>query len=133
MMNELEIYRQKIDEIDRSLVKLFLQRMEITGAVGEYKQRSGIPVLDARREKAVIAGKTALTEDPVRRAEIAALYETIMGISRRQQRRLVRESGGEPGYAACRRAVTVRRPWRASSGRARTAGACPGLRTYFWP
>ena len=105
MMNELEIYRQKIDEIDRSLVKLFLQRMEITGAVGEYKQRSGIPVLDARREKAVIAGKTALTEDPVRRAEIAALYETIMGISRRQQRRLVRESGGEPGYAACRTAM----------------------------
>ena len=63
-MTELEQYRQEIDRIDGELVQLFLERMAVTGKVGEYKQRAGIPVLDAGREKQVIAAKTALTDDP---------------------------------------------------------------------
>ena len=99
-MTELEGYRQEIDRIDGELVKLFLERMAVTGKVGEYKQRAGIPVLDAGREKQVIAAKTALTDDPARKADIAALYESIMAISRRQQRHLVREGAEDAGYAA---------------------------------
>lgn len=99
-MTELEQYRQEIDRIDGELVKLFLERMAVTGKVGEYKQRAGIPVLDAGREQQVIAAKTALTDDPARKADIAALYESIMAISRRQQRHLVREGAEDPGYAA---------------------------------
>lgn len=99
-MTELEQYRQEIDRIDGELVKLFLERMAVTGKVGEYKQREGIPVLDANREKQVIAAKTALTDDPTRKADLAALYESIMAISRRQQRHLVKEGAEDPGYAA---------------------------------
>lgn len=99
-MTELEQYRQEIDRIDGELVKLFLERMAVTGKVGEYKQREGIPVLDANREKQVIAAKTALTDDPARKADLAALYESIMAISRRQQRHLVKEGAEDPGYAA---------------------------------
>ncbi len=99
-MTELEGYRREIDRIDGELVKWFLERMEVTGKVGAYKQRAGIPVLDAGREKQVIAAKTALTDDPARKADIAALYESIMAISRRQQRHLVREGAEDPGYAA---------------------------------
>ena len=47
-MTELEEYRGKIDAIDRALVELFLQRMEVTGAVGAWKREHGVPVLDAR-------------------------------------------------------------------------------------
>lgn len=108
-MTELERYRQEIDDIDAELVKLFLARMDVTGKVGEYKQREGIPVLDAGREKRVIAAKTALTADPVRKADVAALYEEIMAISRRQQRRMVREGAEDPGYAAFLDAMAHRR------------------------
>ena len=108
-MTELEQYRQEIDRIDGELVKLFLERMAVTGKVGEYKQRQGIPVLDASREKQVIAAKTALTDDPARKADLAALYESIMAISRRQQRHLVREGDSDPGYAAWAAAVKNRR------------------------
>ena len=83
--------------------------MAVTGKVGEYKQRAGIPVLDAGREKQVIAAKTALTDDPARKADVAALYEEIMAISRRQQRKLVREGAEEPGYAAYAAALAARR------------------------
>ena len=114
-MTELEGYRQEIDRIDGELVKLFLERMAVTGKVGEYKQRAGIPVLDAGREKQVIAAKTALTDDPARKADIAALYESIMAISRRQQRHLVREGAEDAGYAA----------WLADLARAREPVARP--------
>ena len=107
-MTELEQYRQEIDRIDGELVQLFLERMAVTGKVGEYKQRAGIPVLDAGREKQVIAAKTALTDDPARKADVAALYEEIMAISRRQQRKLVREGAEEPGYAAYAAALAAR-------------------------
>ena len=90
-------------------MQLFLERMAVTGKVGEYKQRAGIPVLDAGREKQVIAAKTALTDDPARKADVAALYEGIMAISRRQQRKLVREGAEEPGYAAYAAALAARR------------------------
>ena len=108
-MNDLEQYRQEIDAIDGELVQLFLRRMEVTGKVGEWKQKNGVPVLDAARERRVIAAKTALTDDPVRRADLAEFYETIMAISRRQQRKLVREGAEEPGYAAYAAALAARR------------------------
>ena len=92
-MNDLEEYRRRIDAIDAQLVQLFLRRMEVTWKVGEYKKANGLPVLDSGREKEVIAAKTALTGDPARKADVAALYESIMAISRRQQRKLVREEG----------------------------------------
>ena len=108
-MSELEAYRQEIDAIDGELVNLFLRRMEVTGKVGTWKQKNGVPVLDAARERRVIAAKTALTEDPARRADLAELYETIMAISRRQQRTLVREGTEDPGYAAYVEALTCAR------------------------
>ena len=63
---------KQVTRIDGELVQLFLERMAVTGKVGEYKQRAGIPVLDAGREKQVIAAKTALTDDPARKADVAA-------------------------------------------------------------
>ncbi|MBM6939606.1 bifunctional chorismate mutase/prephenate dehydratase [Pseudoflavonifractor phocaeensis] len=99
-MTQLEQYRREIDRIDRELVALFLERMAVTGQVGVYKQQRGIPVLDAQREKEVIAAKTAMTDDPARKADLAHLYEAIMAISRRQQRQLVKEGLEDPGYAA---------------------------------
>ena len=92
-MRELTALRQEIDQLDSQIAQLFLQRMEVCREVGEYKKANGLPVLDSGREKEVIAAKTALTGDPARKADVAALYESIMAISRRQQRKLVREEG----------------------------------------
>ena len=88
-MTELEQLRQDIDRIDRMMVDLFLQRMEIARKVGEYKLRVGIPVLDAAREQAVLESKKALAPDPETAQEVGTLFEALMGISRaRQQRRM---------------------------------------------
>ena len=83
--------------------------------------------------------KTALTGDPARKADVAALYESIMAISRRQQRKLVREEGegqwqrllsavrepvsaprvvyqGEPGAYSEEAAMPAGHRWRRSGG-----------------
>lgn len=90
-MSELDVLRDGIDEVDRQIVTLFERRMAITKRVGEYKQSAGIPVLDAGREREVIDKKIACLQNPELKTDITLLYETIMGISRRQQRRLVSE------------------------------------------
>ncbi len=108
-MNELELLRNEIDRIDREMVDLFQKRMAVTEQVGRYKQKIGKPVLDPGREKQVLAGKAALVEEGEMKTHVTLLYETIMGISRRQQRGIVREGAEDPGYARFRSAFDSRR------------------------
>lgn len=108
-MSELETYRAQIDAIDAELSQLFLRRMAVTQKVGEYKKAQGLPVLDPAREKQVIAAKAALTDDPAAKADLSALYESIMAISRRQQRKLVKEGAEDGGYARWLKTLGARR------------------------
>lgn len=108
-MSELDTLRAELDSIDAQLTALFLRRMDVTAQVGAYKRERGIPVLDAGREKEVLAKKAALTSDPARKADVTALYESIMAISRRQQRRLVREEAASGDYARIQRALARQR------------------------
>ena len=63
-MSELDALRGAIDEVDRQIVALFERRMAVTQRVGEYKQAHDIPVLDARREREVIAKKMDCLQNP---------------------------------------------------------------------
>ena len=107
-MSELDALRGAIDEVDRQIVALFERRMAVTQQVGEYKQARGIPVLDPKREREVIANKLACLHNPALKTDVAQLYETIMALSRRQQRRIVRE-GEEPSYARIMRDIAQAR------------------------
>jgi chorismate mutase/prephenate dehydratase len=91
--------RGAIDEIDSQIVHLFERRMAVTQRVGEFKQQNHMPVLDNLRQREVLESKAALLRDPALKTDVTLLYETIMGISRRQQRRIVREGAEEPNYA----------------------------------
>ena len=53
-MNELELLRNKIDEIDTKLCELFENRMEIAKAIGQYKKEHNLDVLDVSREEIVL-------------------------------------------------------------------------------
>ena len=47
--------REQINEIDSEMLKLFLRRMEVAENVAEYKRQNGLPVLDAERERELLA------------------------------------------------------------------------------
>ena len=91
-MDELKSLRDEIDVIDRQIAALFQQRMDVTYRVGQYKVRNNMNVLDETREKEVLAAKAALSDDPSMQAALTTLFESIMSISRQQQRKLVEEN-----------------------------------------
>ena len=107
-MDELQSLRRDIDAIDRQLVELFRQRMDVTHQVGEYKRAQGIPVLDQERERQVLQNKGELAGEALRPAVIT-LYQTIMALSRRQQRDLMGQGPDNPGIRRWREAQSARR------------------------
>ncbi len=90
-MKDLEQCRKEIDTIDRQLVKLFEQRMDVCRQVGEYKKENGMPVLDAAREREVLAAKAELLEDASLKPQVTSLFENIMASSRMLQESMVAE------------------------------------------
>ena len=92
-MQDLTSLRRDIDAIDRELVALFRRRMEVAEQVAAYKIANDLPVLDAQRERQVIAAKTELVQAPEEKAELAKLYETLMSLSRARQRRVMESRG----------------------------------------
>lgn len=107
-MDDLQTLRRDIDAIDRQLVELFRQRMDVTHKVGEYKRSQGLPVLDQERERQVLQNKGALAGEELRPAVIT-LYQTIMALSRRQQRDLMGQGPDNPGVRRWREAQAAKR------------------------
>ncbi len=102
-MDELQTLRGEIDAIDRQMVELFRRRMDVTRRVGEYKRARGIPVLDQARERQVLQNKGELAGEELRPAVIT-LYQTVMALSRRQQRDLMGQGADNPGVLRWREA-----------------------------
>ena len=102
-MDELQELRRDIDAIDRELVELFRRRMDVTARVGAYKRSRGVPVLDQERERQVLQNKGELAGEALRPAVIT-LYQTIMALSRRQQRDLMGQGADNPGVLRWREA-----------------------------
>ncbi len=83
--------RRDIDEIDSHLLPLFLKRMQCSQRVAELKQAAGAPVLNPRREQEIL--ERVRREGGEYGGEAAALYASIMAVSRSRQHRLL--AGGE--------------------------------------
>lgn len=83
-MTELEILRNRIDEIDKQLLPLFLERMNCTAGVADYKRANNMPVLDRKREKEILDNKAAAVDDKLSEP-VYDFYSAIMAISRAAQ------------------------------------------------
>ncbi|MCL2227183.1 MAG: chorismate mutase [Oscillospiraceae bacterium] len=81
---DLSDLRCKIDEIDYELVRLFCERMRISGEIAHYKSRNGLEIFDPERELAKLS-------DIKRNAEhdfhgyIEELYARVFELSREYQ------------------------------------------------
>lgn len=60
-MDRLLELRNKIDSIDKEIIRLFEERMAAADGVAAYKRSVGKAVLDRTREKEKIASVRALT------------------------------------------------------------------------
>ena len=81
--------RQQIDKIDRELVDLFLQRMEFSSQVAQYKKEHDMPIFVPAREQEI---KVALAAQagPEMAHFVERLYDTIFTLSREHQEEVLK-------------------------------------------
>ena len=92
-MKSLEESRAAIDAVDREIVRLFEQRMQLCRDVASYKIANGMQVLDRSREEKVLQSRAAMLTDPYWEQSVRALYDGIMALSRAEQEKLLRAAG----------------------------------------
>ena len=88
--------RSRIDQIDREIVRLYEERMEVTDQVGEFKIRTGRKVYDKDRERAKIETVRGLAHTEFTRKGVAELFSQLMSMSRKRQFAML-EKAGLPG------------------------------------
>lgn len=84
-MKELTTLREELDVIDRQMVELYQQRLEVCKGVAEYKIANGKTVLDREREEQKIQSVTALARGEFNEKAVRELFEQIMSVSRKLQ------------------------------------------------
>ncbi len=89
---DIKNYREKIDGIDRQLVELFKQRLDVCKEIGEYKAEKGIPLSDPVREREKLYEVSGLVGEDLQRYT-SQLYSTIFDLSKAYQSRSLAASG----------------------------------------
>ncbi|MBQ8747273.1 MAG: chorismate mutase [Clostridia bacterium] len=89
---DLSELRKQIDTIDNDLLRLFMERMQISNSIAEYKREHGLPVLDSARERELLAGIAERAGEDMDEYAVV-LYSTILSLSRSyQHKKLAPES-----------------------------------------
>ena len=88
-MEDLQSLRNGIDKVDEDIFRLFIKRMELCKGVADYKKLHNMPVFQGGREQQVIDHILSLTEKPELENGSAALFTTIMDISKILQNRTI--------------------------------------------
>ena len=84
MKETLETLRNRIDEIDTQIAKLFAERMDAVEKIGIYKKDNALGVNQAEREKSIVKRLTKLVPEEYAGA-IEQVYEAIFSTSKRYQ------------------------------------------------
>lgn len=86
-LDALSAARTRIDGIDEQMTRLFARRLRLSDTIAQCKKKSGAPVRDAARERAVIERNLALLSQEPKEisARLPAFLEETMALSRALQ------------------------------------------------
>lgn len=62
-MEELEGWRQEINEINLQILNLIGKRMEVVKKIGDYKKQRNLPIMDNGREQKIYETLDRLAEE----------------------------------------------------------------------
>lgn len=83
---ELNNVRLEIERIDRALIELIAERVQLARRVGAVKRAAGLPTLDPPREAAVVRRAGALARDAgLDDEDVRYIFWHLIGLSRRMQ------------------------------------------------
>jgi len=81
---DLQELRSEIDKIDKELIRLFEQRMDISLKVATYKKQYNLPIHDPVREQEIL-DKISMQVKKEHTPAIKALYTLLFELSRAKQ------------------------------------------------
>ncbi len=84
----MDDYRNQINEIDRELVKLYTERMEVVKQIGNYKKENDLPIKDSRRERDLLDKIVEMAGEEYDN-DLRSLYSVIFELSRSRQRKIM--------------------------------------------
>lgn len=90
-MNELENLRERIDTIDKELIALFEERMNVVNDIAEYKIKNNLPILNQNREDIVISKVKATVKNKDYTDSAIDFIKDIMEISKKFQQKSISE------------------------------------------
>ncbi len=80
-MEELKQLRKQVDSVDKQLLQLLSQRVQVCRSIGSIKKRQGLPVQDSRREQEVYQQvKAKAAQLGLNPAQIEAIYREIVNM-----------------------------------------------------
>ena len=79
---ELIELRENINEIDKKLIDLIKERMEISVKIGKYKSDNNLSILNNNREKEVIENLKNYNDNKLDNKFIERVWLQIMGYSK---------------------------------------------------
>ena len=88
-MNDLELARKEIDEIDEEMARLFERRMAAVEKIAAYKKENGLPVLDPARENSAIGRGRQLIANSQLEGYYVDFQKRVMEVSRAYQTTLI--------------------------------------------
>lgn len=93
-LNELRV---RIDDINHQMVKLFVERMNVSMDIARYKTENGLPVLDKERERAIL-NRMALEAGGPFEDYTQVLFRTLFELSRSYQSSLMANENALTGH-----------------------------------
>ncbi len=75
---QLQSYRDKIDEVDNQLIQLINARAELVVEIGKYKRETGTPIYAPHREAEVLKKITSWNQGPIPDRTLEAVYRELM-------------------------------------------------------
>jgi chorismate mutase/prephenate dehydratase len=93
MAIDLLVLRDQIDAIDKQIVALYEERMEICKDVAAFKIETGKQVFDKAREDEKIQKVRSLATGDFNKCAVEELFQQIMSISRKMQYQLLEAAG----------------------------------------
>ena len=85
---ELSEIRKRINELNDEMLDLFLERMQLSAEVAEYKKANGLPILDKTRERDILA-RMAEKGGAENETYVYQFFNTLMNLSKARQSELI--------------------------------------------
>ena len=90
-MDELNVLRKKVDELDHELLDIIKRRLIVIKEIGEFKKKNGLGIRDKKRENEILQDK--IEKSSLSREFVKKLFKLILNESRRIQKWKCQKAG----------------------------------------